>query len=79
MKTTHLFATILLIQSVSYSFAFTWNRQNVDQLFLNSDTIFDEVAEGLVPEEIPCLDQFKIFVNQLKARQIWAVSCKFLE
>lgn len=77
MKTIHFFAIILLLQVARTTLAFTWNRQNVDQLFLNSDRIFDEIAPTLDPvDELPCLDQFKIFVNQLKVRQEWAITCE---
>lgn len=76
MKTSHILATILLIQVISACFAFTWNQNNINALFENSDDIFDQVSQGLEPEELPCLDQFKVFVNQLKLRQEWAISCK---
>lgn len=58
--------------------AFTWNRQNIEALFANSDVIFDELSVAWPPEEeSTCLDQFRVFVNQLKTTQGWAISCKY--
>ena len=81
MKTTQfLFILSLftfLIQLPRYSNAFLWNRQNIDALFANDDEIFNDLATDWPPEEVACLDQFRLMVNQLKTTQGWALDCKY--
>lgn len=72
----YLIALFVLVQVFSHASGFIWNSLNVEELFQNSDQTFDTLAVDLDPSELPCLEQFKRFVDQSKTRQEWALSCK---
>lgn len=68
---------LLFAAFVSLSHAFLWDQFNINRLFGNSDAVFNELSTAFDSDQQACLNEFRGFVDALKAQQGWALRRKY--
>lgn len=69
-------AVLIIINFTVRSDGFLWNQQSIEQLFGNSDAVFNRVGQTIALDQQDCVADFKGFINGVRHGEQWAIRSK---